>query len=148
MKKLLRTVMITLIGLILILGALGCQIVEDETGSHIRLNPFTHSQIGDAAQATTDILGMLSLFIPALAPIATAGAAGTYVWRRMGKEVTKYKTPLEHTVSVLDVVKGNKKLWNQLKPYLKGTAKGVWDKPSAATESTIRGIIDKNVGAV
>lgn len=127
----------------------GCQIYKDDDGHHIRLNPGTHKQIGDVAQHTTDLLGLLSMFVPALAPIAAAGATGTYVWKRMGKEVTKYKTPLQHTINVLEVAKNNKRLWNQLKPYLKGTAKGVdWNKPSAATEATIRNIIDYNNGAV
>ena len=70
-------------------------------------------------------------------------------WNRMGKKVTKYKTPLEHTVNVLEELKKDEKLWAKIKPYLKGNAKGVWSVvPSAKTEATIREAIDKNAGVV
>ncbi len=126
----------------------GCQIIEDDTGHHIRLNPFIHKQVGDVAQTGVGILGILSMFIPALAPVAAAGATGTYVWKRMGKKVTKYQTPLRHTVNVLEMIKRDTKLWGRLKPYMKGTAKNVWEKPSAKTEATIRELIDEDNEAV
>lgn len=151
MKKLLKILKLSLILIILFsIFTISCSIVKDDTGgSYIRLNPIIHKQVGDAAQATTDILGLLSMFIPVLAPIAAAGATGTYIYRIMGREVTKYKTPLTHTINVLEVLKQDKKLWEQVKPYLKGTAEVVdWNKPSAATEATIREVIDYNNGAI
>ena len=70
----------------------------------------------------------------------------------MGKKVTKYKTPLEHLVTVLEIVKQDKALWERVKPYLKGIKHSkdntLWlDKPSGETEVTVRELIDKVNGA-
>lgn len=126
-----------------------CALMTHEDGSKsIRLTPAAHKTIGDAGKDGVDILGILSMFIPTLAPITAAAGAGVVTWNRMGKKITKYKTPLEHTVNVLEELKKDEKLWARVKPYLKGTAKKVYDIPSVKTEATIRELIDTNAGAM
>ena len=132
---------------LLFLCVTGCQLIKDETGTHIRLSPQGHKTISDVGDSATGILNILSVFVPTLIPVAAAATAGTAVWKKMGKKVTKYKTPLEHTVNVLEELKRNKKLWAQVKPYLKGNTTNAWSLPSAKTEATIREIIDDNQGA-
>jgi len=146
MKK--RTLLFIISWFLLFLCVTGCQLVKDETGTHIRLSPQSHKTISDAAKGGVDLLSILSIFVPTLAPIAAAAGAGVITWNRMGKKVTKYKTPLEHTVYVLESLKKNEKLWTQVKPYLKGNAENVWSLPSAKTEATIREIVDDNQGAM
>ncbi len=151
MKRKLTTIIVMLLVLLFTSFMASCAIVRDEDGTHVRLTPGAHKTIGDIGKGGVDILSILSMFIPTLAPIAAAAGTGVITWNRMGKKVTKYKTPLEHTVNVIEAIKKDKVLWEKLKPYLKGVAvtKGVWvDKPSAKTEATIRELIDKNVGAV
>ena len=145
MKK--KTLLFVISWFLLFLCVTGCQLVKDETGTHIRLSPQSHKTISDVRGNATGILDMLSIFMPALIPVAAAATAGTAVWKKMGKKVTKYKTPLTHTVNVLEELKKNKKLWAQVKPYLKGNTKNVWSLPSAKTETTIREIIDDSQGA-
>jgi len=120
----------------------------DETGTHIRLSPQGHKTISDVAKGGVDLLTILSIFVPTLAPIAAAAGAGVITWNRMGKKVTKYKTPLEHTVGVVEIIKNDPKLWKLVKPYLKGSVKNRQSLPSAKTEATIREIIDNNHGAM
>jgi len=145
MKK--RTLLFIISWFLLFLCVAGCQLVKDETGTHIRLSPQNHKTISDAAKGGVDLLSILSIFVPTLAPIAAAAGAGVITWNRMGKKVTKYKTPLEHTVSVVEAIKKNKKLWALVKPYLKGNIEDVWSVPSAKTEATIRELVDNNQGA-
>ena len=145
MKK--RTLLFVISWLLLFLCGTGCQLIKDETGTHIRLSPQGHKTISDVGDSATGILSILSMFIPALIPVAAAATTGTAVWKTMGKKVTKYKTPLEHTVGVVEAIKKDKKLWALVKPYLKGDAKNVWSVPSAKTETTIREIVDDNQGA-
>lgn len=148
MKRKLVTFMMPLFVLISGLFVTSCALTRNEDGStSIRLTPKTHKTIGDIGKGGVDLLSILSMFVPALAPIASAVGAGVITWNRMGKKVTKYQTPLEHTVNVLEELKKDKKLWVQVKPYLKGTAKGIWEVPSAKTKATIRDIVDKNNGA-
>ncbi len=146
MKK--RTLLFVISWLLLFLCVTGCQLIKDETGTHIRLSPQSHKTISDVGKAGVDILSILSIFIPALAPITAAAGVGYVTWNRMGKKVTKYKTPLEHTVTVLGELKKDKKLWALVKPYLKGNAEGVWSVPSAKTEATIREIVNDNQDAI
>jgi hypothetical protein len=145
MKK--KTLLFVISWFLLFLCVTGCQLVKDETGTHIRLSPQGHKTIGDVGDSATGILDILSVFVPALIPVAAAATAGTAVWKKMGKKVTKYKTPLEHTVGVLEGLKKDEKLWKLVKPYLKGNVKDVWSLPSAKTEATIREIVDDNQGA-
>lgn len=145
MKK--RTLLFIISWFLLFLCITGCQLIKDETGTHIRLSPQGHKTISDVAKGGVDLLSILSIFVPTLAPIAAAAGAGVITWNRMGKKVTKYKTPLEHTVYVLEAIKKDKKLWARVKPYLSGSAKNVWSMPSAETEATIRDIIDDEHGA-
>ncbi len=147
MKRKFVTLVVTLLVLIGGLFVTSCAIVKDETGTHIRLSPGAHKTIGDAGKAGVDILGILSMFIPTLVPITAAAGAGVVTWNRMGKKVTKYKTPLEHLVFTLEDLKKDEKLWALVKPYLKGTSNNQWSIPSAKTETTIRELIDKNDGA-
>lgn len=152
MKRKLVTLVVTLLVLMGSLFVTSCALIRDETGTHIRLSPQSHKTIGDIGKGGVDLLNILSMFIPTLAPITAAAGAGVITWNRMGKKVTKYKTPLEHTVNVIEVIKQDEKLWAQIKPYLKGIKQGennsIWlDKPSAKTEATIREAIDDNQGA-
>ena len=130
-----------------------CALMTHEDGSKsIRLTPAAHKTIGDAGKAGVDILGILSMFIPTLAPITAAAGAGVVTWNRMGKKITKYKTPLEHTVTVLEDIKKDKKLWKLVKPYFKGKIANQYSnqplKPSAKTEATIKELIDNKQGAI
>lgn len=129
---------------LLFLCVTGCQLVKDETGTHIRLSPQGYKTISDVGDSATGVLNILSMFVPTLIPVVAAATVSTAVWKKMGKKVTKYKTPLEHTVNVVEAIKNDKKLWAQVKPYFKGNAKGVGSIPSAKTEATIREIVDDN----
>ena len=146
MKK--KTLLFIISWFLLFLCVTGCQLVKDETGTHIRLSPQGHKTISGVGDSATGILSILSMFVPALIPVAAAATAGTAVWKKMGKKVTKYKIPLKHTVNVVEAIKKNKKLWAQVKPYLKGNTKNVGSLPSAKTETTIRENIDDNQGAI
>lgn len=155
MKRKLTTIVVMLLVLLFSSFLSSCAIQKNADGSTaIRLTPAAHKTIGDAGKAGVDILGILSMFIPTLAPIAAAAGTGVITWNRMGKKVTKYKTPLEHTVNVLELIKQDTELWARIKPYLKGDKQSndqssIWlDKPSLTTEATIREVIDKTVGAV
>ena len=148
MKRKLTTIIVTLFVLLFTSFLTSCALIKDEDGgTSIRLSPGAHKTIGDIGKGSVDILSILSMFIPTLVPITAAAATGVVTWNRMGKQVTKYKTPLEHTVNVLEELKKDKKLWAQVKPYLKGGADGVWSIPSAKTEATIRNLIDDVAGA-
>ena len=148
MKRKLVTFIVMLLVLMGSLFVTSCALIQDEDGAtHIRLSPRAHKTIGDIGKGGVDILSILSMFIPAIAPITAAAGAGVVTWNRMGKKVTKFKTPLEHTVAVIESLKKDEKLWAKIKPYLKGDAKHVWSKPSAETEATIRKLIDNSQGA-
>lgn len=148
MKRKLVTFIVMLLVLMGSLFATSCALMKNEDGStSIRLTPATHKTISDVAKGGVDLLSILSIFIPAIAPITAAAGAGVVTWNRMGKKITKYKTPLEHVVVMLEDLKKNEKLWAQVKPYLKGKAEDVWSIPSAETEATIRKLIDDNQGA-
>lgn len=124
---------------------LSCALTTHEDGSKsIRLTPAAHKTISDAGKTGVGILGILSLFIPALAPVAAAAGAGVVTWNRMGKKITKYKTPLEHTVYALEEIKKDEKLWKQIKPFLQGKDTDIFfaQQPSVKTEATIREVID------
>ena len=148
MKRKLVTFIVMLLVLMSSLFVTSCALVQDEDGAtHIRLSPKAHKTIGDIGKGGVDILSILSMFIPAIAPITAAAGAGVVTWNRMGKKVTKFKTPLEHLVIILEDLKKDEKLWVKVKPYLKGDAGFSWNKPSAETEATIRKIVDGNQGA-
>ena len=159
MKRKLTTIVVMLLVLLFTSFMTSCAIIRDEDGStHVRLTPGAHKTISDIGKGGVDVLSILSMFIPTLAPIAAAAGTGVITWNRMGKKVTKYKTPLEHTVNVLEMLKQDEKLWTQVKPYFKGghidiaARNGILSthiqKPSGKTETTIRELIDKNDGAV
>lgn len=148
MKRKLVTFIVMLLVLMGSLFITSCAMQKNADGStSIRLTPRAHKTIGDIGKGGVDLLSILSMFIPAIAPITAAAGAGVVTWNRMGKKVTKYKTPLEHTIYALGELKKDEKLWAQVKPYLKGTEKSVWSIPSAETEATIRKIVDDNQGA-
>jgi len=157
-RKILVTFTITLLVSVGGLFVTSCALTRNEDGStSIRLTPKTHKTIGDIGKGGVDLLSILSLFIPALAPITAAAGASVVTWNRMGKKVTKYRTPLEHTVAVLEMLKKDETLWAKVKPYLKGDTVTIptktgetiitLRKPSAKTEATIREAIDKKMGA-
>ncbi|KKN41763.1 hypothetical protein LCGC14_0720040 [marine sediment metagenome] len=153
MKRKLTTIVAMLLVLLFTSFMTSCAVHENDDGStSIRLTPAAHKTISDIGKGSVDILSILSMFIPALAPIAAAAATGVVTWGHMGRKITKYKTPLEHTVNVIEAIKQDEKLWVQVKPLLKGikqtTGDGWLGKPSGKTEATIRELIDKNVGAV
>ena len=138
MKK--RTLLFVISWFLLFLCVTGCQLVKDETGTHVRLSPQGYKTISDVGDSATGILSILSMFVPALIPVAAAATAGTAVWKKMGKKVTKYRTPLEHTVSAIETIKSNPALYEKVKPYLKGSA--VLPPASEKTEATISEIIE------
>jgi hypothetical protein len=149
MKRKLTTIVVMLLVLLFTSFLTSCALVQDEDGqTHIRLAPAAHKTISDIGKGGVDVLSILSMFIPTLAPIASAAGAGVVTWNRMGKKVTKYKTPLEHTVAVLEDIKKDKKLWKLVKPYLKGGHLDRQSKPSTETKATIEECIDKHHGVV
>ena len=148
MKRKLVTLVVMLLVLMGSLFVTSCALHKNADGStSIRLTPKAHKTIGDIGKGGVDILSILSMFIPAIAPITAAAGAGVVTWNRMGKKVTKFKTPLEHLVIILEDLKKDEKLWAKVKPYLKGDVGFSWNKPSAETEATIRKLIDDTQGA-
>lgn len=151
MKKILTTIIVSLIVLIGGLSITSCAVHKNADGStSVRLTPAAHKTISDVGEAGVDILGILSMFIPTLAPITAAAGAGVITWNRMGKKVTKYKTPLEHTVDVLETIKEDPKLWKQIKPFFKEMSEdGLFGPPpSAKAKATIQELIDSRKGVV
>ena len=147
MKK--RTLLFIIGWFLLFLCITGCQLVKDETGTHIRLSPQSHKTISDVGDSATGILSILSMFVPALIPVAAAATTGTAVWKTMGKKVTKYRTPLEHTIGAIETIKENPTLYEKIKPYLKGGdiqadrhLSATCPPASKETETTINEIID------
>lgn len=138
-----KRILVTL-AIIFMLAGTSCVTYEDaDGGKHFRLSAPWAEKIEKGAEGATDILGILSAFIPALIPVAAAAGTGTVVFKKMKKDVTKYKTPLEHTVATLETIKDEApETWE----YVKGKIKE--RHPTIDVEKTIEEVIEalKNQG--
>lgn len=141
--KYIKRILVTL-AIILMLACTSCVSYEDADGrTRIGLSAPWANKIEKGAEGVTDILGILSAFIPVLTPVAAAAATGTVVFKKMKKDVTKYKTPLEHTVATLETIKVEApETWE----YVKGKIKE--QHPTIDVEQTIEEVIEalKNQG--
>ena len=99
----------------------GCQAYMQEDGTvAYRIPKSIHKPIQDAGDAATGILGILSMFMPALVPVATAVGAGTVVWKKMGTKVTKFQDPLTMLITVLESIKEtDQATWSIVKAQIK-----------------------------
>jgi len=136
MRKWLKRILLTLV-VLLSLTLTSCAIYEDANGDkHYRLTAPWAEKIEKGAEGASDILGILSGFIPALAPVAAAAGTGAVVFKKMKKDVTKYKTPLEHTVATLETIKDEApETWIYIKERIKER------HPSVDVEQTIDQVI-------
>ncbi len=120
------------------LVAVSCQSYAKEdgtTGWKVGVSESTHETIANAGDTATDILGALSMIFPALGVAATAAGTGTLVWRRMKKDVTKYRDPIEMYVKVLEHIKvTDQETWEKVKASIK------LQYPTIDIEATVREI--------
>jgi hypothetical protein len=138
MKSTKLIVLITCSILILIFG---CRLMQTDDGGMtlgLGLSDATHKRIEDAGTHMTGVLELLSLFFPALAPVAGAAGAGTLVWSRMKKKEKTYKEPLSFYVKTIEDLKINyPDAWESVKAEIKA------QKPSMAIESKVREMRDE-----
>ncbi len=108
---------------------------DGSTGYRIGVSESTHEVIASAGDTATGVLGALSMLFPALGAVATAAGTGTLVWRRMKKDVTKYRNPIEMYVKVLEHIKvTDQETWNKVKASIKS------QYPTIDIETTVREI--------
>lgn len=132
-----KTLLIMLLAaLVMTVLFMGCAVYEKEDGSmgfRVGISEKTHETIGKVGDSATGILGMLSAFIPALAPIAVGAGVGTGVWKKMKKTVTKYRDPMEMYVRVLEGIKTtDQATWDKVKAQIKA------EHPTVDVEKTIK----------
>lgn len=140
----LKRLLVTLAMILMLACTTSCVSYEDADGrTRIGLSAPWSERIEKGTEGAADILGILSAFIPALVPVAAAAGTGAVVFKKMKKDVTKYKTPLEHTVATLETIKEEApETW----AYVKGKIKE--RHPSIDVEQTIDQVITalKNQG--
>ncbi len=108
---------------------------DGTTGVRLAISDSTHEAIATAGDTATGVLGALSALFPALGAIATAAGTGTLVWRRMKKDVTKYRSPMEMYVKVLEHIKvTDQETWDKVKAEIK------LQYPTIDIEATVREI--------
>ena len=140
MKRTMKEIIVTgIVGIFIMLLAVvsvGCQAVQDDDGTtsyKFGLSPEMHDTMAKGGDQVTGTLSMLSAFLPALAPFATAAGTGTLVWRRMKKDVTKFQDPMTMYVKALEHLKQtDQATWNKVKAEIKG------QYPSANIEGTVK----------
>ena len=102
---------------ILIIFIIGCQQSQD---GHWRLNPFAANQIESAAETTTGVFSLLSLFIPGMAGVAGIAAGMTGVYKKMKPGLTRYKNTSQHIITSIEKIKKNQpELWDKIKTEFK-----------------------------
>ena len=117
---------------ILIIFFIGCQQSQD---GHWRLNPFAANQIESAAETTTGVFSLLSLFIPGMAGVAGIAAGVTGAYKKMKPGLTRYKNTSQHIVTSIEKIKKNQpELWDKIKTEFK-------EGTNAELESVIEEII-------
>lgn len=145
---------LTIIGLILLLGVAGCIESQDPvTGEKTyKLSPTAIEKGEAASEGTATLLGILSLFYPALIPATTAVAAGLATWKKMKPQITAAQTKAKmfHTagqVTALGLVeykKSNPKDWELIATYLDEAKEDFVKKEDRLRiENLIRGFIGK-----
>jgi len=122
---------------------IGCRTFVDEQGNQVTMaDPNAIGKVEIAAEAAVGTAGALSLFWPALAPLAgiAAGILGT--WRKMKPQVMaktteagKYYTAGEVLAATLEDIKTTQPdTWAKIGPAIEKAL-----KPATAVENTIRG---------
>lgn len=116
----------------------GCRL-EQSDGEGLTLGlGLSDKQVEDVGSGVTGILETLSLFFPALLPVAGAAGAGTLMWSRMKKKVETYKEPLFFYIKTLEDLKSNyPAAWKDIKAEIKA------QKPSMRIESKVREMKDE-----
>ena len=110
----------------------GCQQSQD---GYWRLNPFAADQIESAAETTTGVFSLLSLFIPGMAGVAGIAAGMTGAYKKMKPGLTRYKNTSQHIVTSIEKIKKNQpELWDKIKTEFK-------EGTNAELESVIEEII-------
>jgi hypothetical protein len=106
--------MVTILG-----GFAGC-ISQDTSGKwHIALSKPAADAIEGAAETTTSVLSLLSIFVPGLAGVAGAAAAGTATYKRMKPSLIKNKAVSQHVVKSIETLKKEQpELWTKVKVYM------------------------------
>lgn len=131
-RKVLCWLMLSLIFMVHLSGCVSYQKPDGSTGYKFGVTPETHDAISKVGDTATGVLGMLSPFFPVLAPIASAAGVGTYTWKKMKKDVTKFEDPMKMYVKVLEKIKQTDQVtWDKIKTELKQ------EYPGLETEKTI-----------
>ncbi len=134
------TIQLIILSLLLAVVCSGCTVVEQDDGSKgfvFGLTPEQHTEIGNAGETVTGVLGLLSQFYAPLTAAAVAAGAGTVTWRKMKKTLIQQKDPLKMLVKVLEGIKGaeDPKLWAEVRGRIKK------EYPSLEVDQTIKNIL-------
>lgn len=114
-----KTLILTL-SLILIASGLFCTGCHQTESGQWRLNPLWGDKIENAAETTTGVFSLLSLFVPGAAGIAGIAAGITATFKKMKPGLTKYKNTSEHVVTSIEKIKRNQpELWAKIKDEFK-----------------------------
>ena len=100
--------------------------IDDQGNVTYRADPCTVAKVEQGTEAGISLLGILSVFWPALIPVATAAAGvyGTYKKVKPKLDIARTEANLYHTsthtlVAVIEELKRKQpELWAKLKPYL------------------------------
>ena len=138
MKKLMAISMLVAMMCVMLVGMFSCQAVQNKDGStgwKIGVTPEQHRKGGEAGDAVTGTLGMLSGFFPILAPFATLAGGATITWKRMKNKVTKFEDPMTMYVKILEDIKQNDPdFWSKVRAKIKA------EHPTIDFEQTVREI--------
>lgn len=128
--------------LLLMVVCSGCSMHEGDDGVKklvFGLTAQQHEDIGEAGEAVTGMLGLLSSFYAPLGAAAVAAGAGTAVWKnkQMKKAVVQKENPLKMLVKVLEGIKSaeDPKLWTEVRGRIKK------EYPSLEVDHTIKTIL-------
>lgn len=118
---------------ILLLMVSGCIAETNEQGeTTYKADPCTVKKVEQSVEAGISLLGILSVFLPVLIPVATgaAGIYGTYKKVKPKLDVARTEANLYHTsthtlVAVIEEIKLKQpELWKKLKPFLEDSKMG------------------------
>ena len=130
------------LSIVLLLCMAGCIAEVNEQGEETyRADPCTVAKVERGTEAGISLLGILSVFWPALIPVAT-GAAGIYgTYKKVKPKLDEAKTEanLYHTsthtlVQVIEAIKKDQPdLWVRIEPFLES-------RVGVNTENVIRAL--------
>ena len=137
-----NTLRVLLLSILLAVTSTGCALVEKDDGSKgliLGLTAQQHKDIGNAGDAATSILGLLSSFYAPLGAAAVAVGGGTAIWKgkKMKKAVVKNREPLKVLVKALEAIKQDgmhQDTWAKVRAHIEK------QYPSMDVEATIREI--------